>query len=104
MNEMSIGEIIKDFRSIKLDKKKRAFIDQCRQYFESHGNLPLKMKVELRRMMKNYSTQFGELHAARERARKTLWRKKNGLTIEQAHQLVSNRRTKVSAEKADVGL
>ena len=104
MNEMSIGDIIKDFRSIKLTAEKRAFIDRCRTYFENHGNLPVDLKSQLRIMTKQYSSQFNELHEARARARKTIWRKRHGVTIREAKQLVEKQREKIIAEKADVGL
>ena len=104
MDEMSIGDILKDFSSIKLSKVKRLFIEQCKTYWGEHGNLPRDMKVQLRTMTMHYSLQFNELHKSRANAKKTLWRKKQGVTIRDAHKMVAERRQMVAAQKADVGL
>lgn len=104
MDVMSIGEILDDFRSIKLSKEKRDFVDRCRVYLQKHGNLPVEMRGKLKAMAKAYSIQFTELHASRERARKTIWRKREGITIDEAHRLVRQRRDEVAKQKADVGL
>lgn len=103
MDVMSIGEILKDFRSIKLSPDKRDFINRTRVHFEAHGSLPREVKAELREMVKRYSRQFRELHASRARARETRWRRSEGITLSDAHKLVEQRREDVAAEKSDVG-
>lgn len=101
---MDIGELLKDFKSIKLSPKKRKFIDESRCSLEGDGNLPLDVKVKIRRMVKQYSRQFQELHASRARARRTNWRLKAGLTNEEAEDLVNLRLGEVEANKADLGI
>jgi len=103
MDEMTIGDILNDFRSIKLSTAKRDFIDRCRIHFQAHGNLPLEMKVELRNMVKRYSRQFNELHESRARARRTRGLRKSGLTLSEANDLVRRRRENMAAQKSDVG-
>ena len=101
---MSIGEILKDFRSIKLSPKKRRFIDDTRAYFEAHGNLPIRIQDELRRMVRRYNRQFRELHASRERARRTNWRVRSGISREEEQRLIDERRSRVAQQKADLGI
>ncbi|MBN2258102.1 MAG: hypothetical protein JW704_09785 [Anaerolineaceae bacterium] len=104
MEEMSVGEILSDFRSIKLPPDKRRFIDETRESFQSRGDLPLSVKRQLWTMVRHYKRQFDELHASRARARRTNWRLREGLTIEQERDLVELRRRADAERKADLGI
>jgi len=104
MNEMDIGTVIKDFRSIKLSKNQRQFINTCKSRLESNGELPLDIKVRLRKMVGHFRVQFEELHASRARAKRTNWARSCGLTLEEAAALVQDRRATVAAQREDTGL
>jgi hypothetical protein len=104
MDLMSVGEILKDFRSIKLSSEKRKFVDDARVQFERDGDIPFGLKKKLWAMVRHYSRQFNELHESRARARRTNWKRRTGTTEEQARCLVEERRRKVVAQKEDLGL
>ena len=104
MGLMSVGEILKDFRSIKLSRDKRRFIDDTRALFEKNGDISFELKKKLWEMARRYKRQFDELHESRARARRTNWKRKNGVTEDQALNLVKERRRLVAAQKADLGI
>jgi|GEM_PF-2618154 len=100
---MTVGEILRDLRSIKVTPKTRDFIDRTRMYFESEGNIPADVKMKLRRIFKRYSQQVKELHAARARARRTNGLRSRGISMEEASRLVEARREHEAEMKRDVG-
>lgn len=104
MELMSVGEILKDCRSIKLPPARRAFVDDTRDTFEQNGDVPYALKKKLWKMVRCYKRQFDELYESRARARRTNWKRKNGITEEQARGLVIERQRKVAAQKADLGI
>lgn len=104
MEKMSIGVLLEDLRSIKLPKKRREFVDSARGSFRSNGSLPVEMQKKLRRFARLYRRQFEELHASRARARRTLWKRSEGLSEEQAQELVRRRRQGEAERKADLGI
>ena len=104
MEEMSVCEILLDFRSIKLPHAKRRFIDDTRETFESRGNLPIAVKHQLWEMTRRYKRQFEELHASRARAKRTNWRVREGVTRVQEQELIDRRLKKVADRKADLGI
>ena len=95
---------MKDFKSIKLSPEKRKYIDAARNDFERYGDIPSTVKSKILKMRKNYSRQFDELYAARERARRTNWRRREGITDAQARKLVEDKRAKVEEKRADLGI
>jgi len=101
--EMSVGEILRDLRSIKVSSKERDFIDRARSYFQSEGNLPTDVQMKLRRICGRYKAQMKELHAARARARRTNGLKAMGISREEAARRVEARRAAEAAKKQDVG-
>lgn len=101
---MDIGELLKDFKSIKLPPKRREFVDDSRELFRSVGTVPVDIQRRLRKLASLYRRQFEELYASRERARKTLWRMREGISKEQAEELVTQRRKKIAEQKADLGI
>jgi hypothetical protein len=101
--ELTVGEILKDLRSVKLPVKIRAFVDQSRSSFQSEGNLPIDIQRRLRSICNQYKAQLKELHAARARARRTNGLKAMGISREEAARRVAARRAAEEAKKNDVG-
>jgi len=66
-----VGELLRDFRSVKLRKPQRDFVNSARAEFEKNGSLSWEAVVRLEKMASRYSHQLKELHAARQRARET---------------------------------
>ena len=103
MEWASTGELLKDFRSIKLPKNKRVWIDRLRTYFEQHGAIPNDERFKLTKMYRRYSRQFKELYEARERAKCTNGLKAMGLTLGDADKLVKERKNQQAEKAADLG-
>lgn len=101
--EMSIGEILRDLRSVKVPRKTKEYVDRARTFFESKGDLSHQVKIELRRICHKYNRQLTELHAARGRAINTNGVRKMGMTMQKAHQLSQAREEMAKAESKDVG-
>ena len=101
--EMSVGEILKDLRSIKVPKTVRGFIDDARSRFESDGTLDIGTQRRLRQICNQYSRQMRELHAARARARRTLGLKAMGISREEADRRVEMRKKAIEERRTDVG-
>lgn len=104
MEQMSICEILNDFKSIKLPANKRDFIDNARCFLHENGYLPVKIQDAIRSMVRKYNRQFKELHASRERARRTNWKRREGINEQEARALVERRNTEIAARKADLGI
>lgn len=104
MTEMTVAEILHDFKSIKLPPTKRQFINKARDLFQDMGDLPFAMKKQLWNMVRCYRVQMDELHESRARSRRTNWRIREGLTKERERLLVEERRRTVEAKKADLGI
>ena len=103
MQKMPIGELLRDFRSIKLPKDKRTFVDMCRKYLESNGALPHPETLRLREMERRYSKQFKALYEARDRARTTNGLKAMGMTRAEAQERSQARRARKADQNADLG-
>jgi len=103
MDMMTVGELLKDLRSIKLTKDKRAFVDRCRTLFEDAGCLPNDQKFKLYGFAKRYSRQFKELHESRARARKTNGLRSMGITKAEAERRVQERIKQEKLRQSDVG-
>ena len=101
--DVSVGEIIKDLRSIKVSTKTRDYIDRARVYFEGEGDLPLETQRKLRKVYSQYSTQVKALHESRSRARKTNGLKALGISKEEADRRVKMRESAVRIRRNDVG-
>lgn len=101
--EMTVGQILRDLRSIKVPKDIRKFIDKTRDYFESKGNVPDEARVRLRRLCVRYKTQMKELHAARARARKTNGLRALGVSKAEAERRIQMRKAAIEARARDVG-
>lgn len=102
--KMDVGEILKDFVSIKLSPAKRKFINDARLHFQKCGSVTPAVYDELYDMVRKYNRQLKELHASRDRAKRTLWKMKNKITSEQEAELVEQRKRRVAAEMADYGI
>jgi hypothetical protein len=103
MDAMTVGELLKDFRSIKLPKHRRELIDKCRELFESIGTLPNEQRFALFDLAKRYNRQFRELYDARARARRTRGLRAMGITRGEASQRVVERKRQEELRRSDVG-
>jgi hypothetical protein len=102
--EIDVGTILEDLKSIKLPKSRRVFVNDARELYQKSGCLPSYIKTRLIKFLKLYSRQFKELYASRERARKTLWRIREGITREKADEMVMQRLRNVAEQKSDLGI
>lgn len=104
MDSVVVGELLRDFRSIKLRKPQRDFVNEARAEFETNGALPRETVARLREMASNYSRQFKELYDARERARETNGLRRLGITRAEAERR-SRERERCETEMAnDLGI
>lgn len=103
MDAVTVGELLKDFRSIKLSPNTRAMIDSCRELLEAHGALPSDKRFAVMELAKRYNKQFAELYAARARARRTNGLRAAGISREDAARLVEERKKNEELRKSDVG-
>ena len=101
--DMTIGEILKDFRSIKVSKNTRKFIDDSRMIFEDNGSLPVKLEMKLRQLFGKYNIQIKELYLARERARRTNGLKSLCINKTEYERRIKIREAMVEAKNNDVG-
>jgi len=101
--EMEVGEILRDLRSIKVPPKTREFIDRARDYLEKNGGLSVDVQMKVRRICQRYRVQMKELHASRERARRTNGLKRMGITRAEAEMRVEQRRKEQELLRQDVG-
>lgn len=104
MEEIDVCTILEDLKSIKLPQNRRIFVNDARELYQNTGCLPSSIRTRLIKFFKLYSRQFKELYASRERARKTLWRIREGITIEKADEMVMQRLEKVAKQKDDLGI
>jgi hypothetical protein len=104
MEQMTIFDILSDFNSVKLPKEKRDFVNNSRKILQETGGLPINIQDDLRRMARRYNRQLNELHASRERARRTNWKIREGISEDKARELVERRNKDISARKADLGI
>jgi len=101
---MSVVDILHDFKSVKLPKDKRRFVNESLDTLSSVGSLPVATKDRLREMARHYHRQLTELHASRERARRTNWRMRNRITQEQETSLVDARAERIAEQRRDLGI
>ncbi len=101
--ELTIGQLLKDLRSVKLRKELRGYVDRMRAVFEAKGDLPALEKVKIRRMCTQYSRQLLELHESRQRAKRTNGLRAMGLTVQEADRRVEKRRADEIRSRMDVG-
>lgn len=102
-DEMTVGELLKDLRGIKVKPNARVYIDSARAHFENTGSLPNSTQTRLRRICNNHKKQMKELHAARARARKTNGLRTLGISGEEAARRAEKRIAEVDARRRDVG-
>ena len=101
--DLTVPELLHDFRSIKLSKAQRAWVDRLWYHFETHGSIPNREKFALVRLSKKYSKQFAELHASRDRARRTNALRKMGVSREEFKDMQEERKRKNDADASDLG-
>lgn len=104
MIEVSIVELLDDFKAIKLSKSNRVFVNECRGQLQYAGDLPYDKKRQLRTLARYHHRSLKELREARARARKTNGLKQMGLTMREASKLAAEKRVREDAAKADTGL
>lgn len=100
---MTVGEILRDLRSIKVPPAIRSYINESRSFFEANGALPIETQMRLRQLCNQYKRQMRELHSARARARKTNGLRALGISRSEAAKRVEARRAAEEARKKDVG-
>lgn len=101
--ELTIGQILRDFKSIKLRIDLRRYIDRMRLVFEATGDLPAAEKVKIRKMSVQYSRQMAELQDSRQRARRTNGLKAMGISAAEAGRRVEQRQAEKNRNSTDVG-
>lgn len=104
MSNLMLNELLDDLRSVKLPSNTRAFVDRCRDSIQSNGDIPLDDKRKIREIGRRYSVQLNELHAARERAKRTNGLRRLGITNKQAQEMIAIRRKAEADARLDTGL
>lgn len=104
MDGMTVGELLKDFRSVKLPPGRRALVDLWRGMFEGMGSLPNRQRFALFDLAKKYNRQLTELHESRARARKTNGLRAMGITQAEADRRVEERRQQEELRRSDIGI
>lgn len=100
---VDIGEMLDDLRSVKLKPDQRLYVDNARRRIQANGDIPTSVKSKIRKLCSSYSVQIKELKKSRERARRTNYLRKNGVTLAQATRIVNDRAEEVANSKNDLG-
>lgn len=104
MEAAEVANILRDLRSVKMDKARRAFVDRTRDGFESTGAISLEVLIKLRKLCATYSRQLSELYQARERARITNGLRKIGMTRSEADAIRDKRLDAEREMRSDLGI
>lgn len=103
MDQIGVKILLDELKCIKLPKDSRAFVNEASLQFSS-GNLSMDIVLRIQAVARRYKDLLVELRLSRERAKKSLWKKNNGVSDEKMNLLVKARREKEEAEKADLGI
>ncbi len=101
--ELTIGQILRDFKSIKLREDLRGYIDRMRSLLEMTGDIPAIEKVKVRKLSVRYARQMAELYDSRQRAKRTNGLMAMGLSVQEAERRVEQRRAEKVRNSTDVG-
>ena len=101
--ELTIRQILRDFKSIKLRKDLRRYIDLMRSLLEMTGDIPAIEKVKVRKMSVRYTRQMSELYDSRQRAKRTNGLKAMGISTQEAERRVEQRQAEKIRNYTDVG-
>ncbi len=88
---------------MKIRPAERGRVDALRADFQANGNLPWAEERWLHDMCRRYNQQLAELHAARERARRTNAIRNLGLTQLQVERRAAARRQEEADRADDLG-
>ena len=102
VDDMEIGEILKDFKSIKVPSNIRSYLNKASDIFLS-GDLSSKEKIKIRNMCKRYWKQFRTLHESRERATVTNGLRSIGIRKKEVDRAALERRKHIDHIESDVG-
>lgn len=103
MDQVGVAQLLDDLKSIKLPIKSREFVLSCSGRFKN-SDLPISDVISLRKIAKRNRKKIDALYASREAARRSIWRKKNGITMAQANKMVEQRKEQFEAERSDLGI
>jgi len=103
MDQIGLKILLDELKCVKLPKDSRVFINEALLQF-SNGNLSTDIVLRIQAVARRYKDRLEELRLAREKAKKSLWKKNNGVTEGELTRIVNARRVKEEAEKADLGI
>lgn len=95
--------LIGELKCIKLRSDERAYVDASAVQFKN-GNLSNNVVLRIQAIARRNKVKLEELRDAREKAKRSMWKKRNGVTEEQLADLVNTRKAMKSAEKSDLGI
>ena len=100
---VTVYEMLRDLRSVKIRPKERERVDGLREQFQTNGTLPFASVQWLREVCRRYGQQLNELHASRDRARRTNALRNLGITRASAAAAAQARAQDLRAENNDLG-
>jgi hypothetical protein len=103
MDQIGLKILLDELKCIKLPKDSRVFINEASLQF-SNGNLSTNIVLKIQAIARRYKDSLEELRLAREKAKRSIWKKDNGVTEGELAQIVNARRAKVETEKSDLGI
>lgn len=103
MDQIGLKILLGELKCVKLPKDCRAFVNEAALQFSS-GNLSTNIVLRIQAIARRYKDRLEELRTAREKAKRSLWKKNNGVTEGELAKLVNARRAKEEAEKSDLGI
>jgi hypothetical protein len=103
MDQIEVDILIGELKCIKLRSDERAYVDASAVQFKN-GNFSNSVVLRIQAIARRNKVKLEELRVAREKAKRSIWKKKNGVTEEQLADLVNAREAMKSAKKSDLGI
>lgn len=100
---MTVDEMLRNLRSVKMRPSERARVNAMRVRFEGGADIVMKDREWLADACKRYRRQLDELEAARERARRTNGLRALGMTQAEARARAAAREAQQQAAHDDLG-
>jgi CO/xanthine dehydrogenase Mo-binding subunit len=100
---MTVDEMLRDLRSVKMRAEERSHVDALRERFQTLGAITTADDHWLRNACRRYAGQLRLLHESRERARHTNALRAMGLTRDEVEARAAARLRRIDAENNDMG-
>jgi hypothetical protein len=100
---MSVDEMLRDLRSVKVRPTERVHVDALRVRFQALGKVTSSDERWLRDICRRYAMQLKMLHESRDRARHTNAMRSMGITSADVESHAVDRLRRMDADENDMG-